>query len=114
MMNYFALALEIGLVAQDDERKCLRIAQTCLTQELVLPLVQVLERRRRCDIKHNHACIRPLVEDTLNALVLLLSCSIPDLHSDELFLGDDLLRQKVGADGSLILWIEASMDISTL
>jgi len=93
----------VHFVAQHNEGEIFWVSRHGLDQELFSPTIQLLERLHIADVVHEHTRIGATVECHAQTLESFLSCSVPNLHSNELVINHDFLGQEIGTNGSFVL-----------
>ena len=73
-------AVDINLIAQDDEREIVGVARAGLDEELVTPRVEVVKRLWLHDVEDQHTRVSTTIKCHAERLKALLPCRVPDLH----------------------------------
>mmetsp|Transcript_62 Transcript_62/g.103 ORF Transcript_62/g.103 Transcript_62/m.103 type:complete len:207 (-) Transcript_62:83-703(-) len=96
--------VHVNLVAQHHEREVVWVLRPSLYQELVAPVVQVVESLGIVHVIHQDAAVSSTVECYAKGLEAFLASRVPDLHGHRLVVNFDLLCQEVSTDGRLVLF----------
>jgi hypothetical protein len=105
------LVVQIDFVAYNHEGEVVRIAGSSLDQKFVSPRFQIFEGLGNIDVVNQNAAIGTSVESDAQRLEAFLTSSIPNLHGNEAIIDHNILRQKVGTNGGLVLVAEFFVDI---
>ena len=106
---YFLHALlHVYLIAKNQEGQSLWLSGFTLGQENLLPVQDVLEGLRICDIVDNNAAICSSVECGPQGLESLLTCSVPNLQSHLAILYNHLFIAEVSTN----CWLEGLIEFS--
>lgn len=105
-------ARRVNLVAEHDKREAFRVARGGRHEKLVTPRLERLKRPPVGHIIYEHARVGAAVKGRAERLVPLLPGCVPNLQVSRPPVDGYVLREKVGADGGLVLAGEAGVDVA--